>query len=83
MLYGHFCPGPKGGEPYGARRHVKTMDEAKCMVETSFSSMGEMVKTGKIEEKEWYFTAEILNRDGAVTDVVAVDKRTGRMRSIY
>jgi hypothetical protein len=79
--YGHFCP--KGSGPYGARRPVRTADEAKCMVETSLSTVRQTVRTGKIEEKEWYYEVQILNRDGTAADCIAVDKRTGRMRSIY
>jgi hypothetical protein len=40
-------------------------------------------KIGKISEKALYFEAEILDDRDKVIDVVIVDKRTGRIRSIY
>jgi hypothetical protein len=81
MPYGHSCP--EGGGSYGRRKPVHTPEQAKHMIETSFSRMGKTVFAGKIEEKELYFAVEVLNREGVVTDRVIVDKRTGRMRSIY
>jgi hypothetical protein len=81
--YGHFCPGSKGGGPYGTRRPVSTADEAKRMVETYLSQVGHVMRTGKIEEKKWHFEMEILDQDGKPTDAIIVDKRTGRIRSIY
>jgi hypothetical protein len=41
------------------------------------------IKTGNIKEKEFYFEAEILDKKGDLIDKVIIDKRTGRIRSIY
>jgi hypothetical protein len=83
MPYGQSCPGPRGGGPYGIRKPVTTADQAKHMVETYFSGLGQEARPGRIEEKNWYFEVEILDRDGTMFDRVIVDKRTGRIRSIY
>ena len=38
---------------------------------------------GEVVEKELYFEADIMDRNKTVIDKVIVDKRTGRIRSIY
>jgi hypothetical protein len=53
------------------------------MVKTYFSSQGVEIRLGKMEERGWYFEAEILDPDGTMIDKVIVDKRAGRIRSIY
>jgi hypothetical protein len=82
MPYGQFCPG-RGWGPYGARKAVKNVDEARQVMESYFAPLREGVRTGKIEEKPLYFEVEILGKDGALIDKAIVDKRTGRIRSIY
>jgi hypothetical protein len=69
--------------PYGVRKPVKTADEAKQVVEKYFSSCGQALRCGKIEEKNLYFEAEVLDRNGAIIDKAIIDKRTGRIRSIF
>ncbi len=81
--YGETCPGPRGGGPYGARKAVTSADQAKQVIEAYFSASGRAVGTGTIEERRWFFMAEILDTDGTTIDKVIVDKRTGRIRSIY
>ena len=39
MPYGRYCPGMRWG-PYGARRAVKTADEARQAIEKYFSRLG-------------------------------------------
>jgi hypothetical protein len=70
----------EGGE-YGEQREVTSRDQARKILEEYFSKKD--VKIGKITEKKLYFEAEIMNRDGKLVDTVIVDKRTGRIRSIY
>ena len=41
------------------------------------------VRIGEIRERKLYFEADILDKDNRVVDKVIVDKRTGRIRSIY
>jgi len=80
--YGQFCPGLRG-DPYGARRLVRTTDEAKQVLEQYFEGTGRKVGIGNIEERRWFFIAELLSPEGVLIDKAIVDKRTGRIRSIY
>jgi hypothetical protein len=80
--YGQFCPGMPG-DPYGARRLVRTTDEAKQVLEQYFEGTGKKVGIGNIEERRRFFIAELLNPEGVLIDKAIVDKRTGRIRSVY
>jgi hypothetical protein len=80
--YGHYCPGMQWG-PYGVRKPVKTSKEAKEVIESYLSSNTKALHAGKIEEKNWYFEAEILDSANTIIDKAIVDKRSGRIRSIY
>lgn len=66
---------------YGEKRPVANRDEAKKALGEYFSK--KKVRIGEITEKELLFEAEILDKDGQVIDKVIIDKRTGRIRSIY
>ena len=78
--YGDYCPGYKK-KWYGAKISVKTAEEAKKILQEYFSK--DDVKIGQITEKRWFFKAEILGKNNALIDIVIIDKRTGRIRSIY
>jgi hypothetical protein len=80
--YGHYCPGMQWG-PYGVRKPVKTTKEAKEVIESYLLSNAKALHAGKIEEKNWYFEAEILDSANTIIDKAIVDKRSGRIRSIY
>jgi hypothetical protein len=81
--YGHYCPGMQWG-PYGVRKPVTTADQAKQVIEFYLTcNKNQGLTVGNIEEKKWYFEAEILDQDKKATDKVIVDKRSGRIRSIY
>jgi hypothetical protein len=82
------CAAEQSGSPYGSsketygeRRHVATKDEARKLLKDYFS--GRDVTIGEIREKQYYFEADITDRSGRLVDKVIVDKRTGRIRSIY
>lgn len=66
---------------YGERKPVKSLAEAKKALSEFFAK--KQYKVGKLEEKEFFFEAEILDKGGKVVDKVIIDKRTGRIRSIY
>ena len=83
MPYGQSCPGPRWGGPYGVRKPVRTVDEAKQVMERYFSGVPQKMTVGKIEDRDGYFEAEIRDPDGNLMDKAIVDKRTGRIRSIY
>lgn len=81
-------PSPYGGykkgttdTTYGERRPVSSVAEARKVLREYFAKKN--VKIGEIKEKDLYFEAEILDKSGQVIDTVIVDKRTGRIRSIY
>lgn len=82
MGYGDFCPG-MGMGPYGARRAIRTADDARRAITNYFAGTDQAVHPGKIVEKDLYFTVELLDRNNTVVDTAIVDKRTGRVRSIY
>lgn len=66
---------------YGARKHVRTADKAKRILQEYFKS--DAVVIGDIKERRWFFRAEIVDKNNVIVDVVIIDKRTGRIRSIY
>ena len=78
--FGSYCTGAKCGW-YGARTSVKTAVEAAQIIKTYFQA--DKVTVANIKEKELYFEAEVRDNGNALVDVVIVDKRTGRLRSIY
>jgi len=80
--YGHYCPGMQWG-PYGLRKPVSTVEQAKQVIDVYLAETGQKLAAGNITEKNWYFEAEILDRNKTVIDRVIVDKRSGRIRSIY
>lgn len=79
--YGDYCPDPRWGW-YGARKRVLTLKEAETILSTYFSRY-RGVKIVNIREKRRFFIAEIRNENDTLLDVVILDKRTGRIRSIY
>lgn len=66
---------------YGGRRSVATEDDARQVLKEYFGKRN--IRIGEVREKEIYFEADILDRKGEVVDTVIVNKRTGRIRSIY
>jgi hypothetical protein len=73
--------GVSGGGTYGQKQQVGTKDDARKLLKEYFSKKD--VTIGEIREKQYYFEADIKNRNGKLVDKVIVDKRTGRIRSIY
>lgn len=60
---------------------VGTAEDARKAFKRYFEKKNVVI--GEITEKELYFEAEIRDRNNTVIDKVIVDKRTGRIRSIY
>ncbi len=79
MPYGTFKVAEEKG--YGAKEPVSTLKEAKPALEDFYEDKD--VEVGEIKEKNLFFEAEILDKKGKVVDKVIIDKRTGRIRSIY
>jgi len=78
--YGGYCRGPQSGW-YGARNPVKTAEDARNLLQRYYE--GENMVIDKIRERELYFEADIKDKKDNLLDRVIVDKRTGRIRSIY
>ena len=66
---------------YGQRRVVVSKEDARRILKQYFFRRN--VKVGAIWERKFYFEAEIRDRNGNLLDIVLIDKRTGRIRSIY
>lgn len=73
--------GKRKGDWYGAKREVRSVDDARALFDAHFS--GQNVTVSDIIEKKWCYQADVKNRSGSVIDRVMVDKRFGRIRSIY
>lgn len=78
--YGHYCPSSRWGW-YGAKKPVKTPEEARKILEEYLKDYDVVIDA--LREKEWFFEAEIKDKNNTLLDIVIVDKRTGRIRSIY
>lgn len=66
---------------YGEKKGIASAEEALQVLKKHFA--GKDIVIGEIIEKELYFEAEIKDQKNMVIDKVIVDKRTGRIRSIY
>jgi len=81
---GMMGPGYGYGPQYQPPQKPLEEKDAKEIVENYVrSTRNPNLKAGKITDKDTYFEAEILTKDGSLADKLAVDKRTGWMRSIY
>lgn len=80
-MHGRYCLGSKWGW-YGAKRIVSTLEDAKEVLLRFFAPYSD-IKVGIIKERDSFFEAEITDEKGVVIDIVIVDKRSGRIRSIY
>jgi hypothetical protein len=78
--YGDYCPNSQRGW-YGAKRAVKSVQEARKILGEYLKGYDVLIDT--IREKEWFFEAEIKDKNNTLLDILIVDKRTGRIRSIY
>ncbi len=74
-------PYGESGDGYGEKRAVANVGEARRLLRDYFA--GRDIRIGDIREHELFFEAEIRDRRGALTDKVIIDKRTGRIRSMY
>ena len=80
--YGHYWRSSKWGW-YGARKQVKTPVEARQIIEQVFMQNNNNIKAIRITERPHYFVAEMINRKGVVIDLILIDRRTGRIRSMF
>lgn len=73
--------GKRKGDWYGARRKVTSREDANEVFNAYFA--GQNVTISDITEKPWRFEASVNNQNGELVDRVIIDKRSGRVRSIY
>ena len=73
--------GKRKGDWYGARRPVTSIDDARQQLTKYFS--GQQLVVAEVADKPWRFEADVLDNCGKVVDRVMIDKRSGRVRSIY
>ena len=73
--------GKRKGDWYGARRPVTSVSDAREQFGRYFS--GQKMTVTEVAEKPWRFEADVLDSCGKVIDRVMIDKRSGRVRSIY
>ena len=78
--YGDYREGA-GGRWYGAGRVVRTVEEAKRILDEYYSYKRVIISA--VKERQWYFEAEVRDKNNILIDKVIIDKRTGRIRSIY
>ena len=82
---GMMGPGPGNGyRSYNRTGEPITMDQAKVLVENHLTTVGNPnLKSGKFTDKDKYFEAEIVTKEGSLVDKLLVDKQTGWMKSVY
>lgn len=73
--------GKRKGDWYGARRAVTTIGDAREQLAKYYS--GQKMTVAEVAEKQWRYEADLLDNCGKVVDRVMIDKRSGRIRSIY
>jgi hypothetical protein len=66
---------------YGQRRAVTNVHEAGRIMGQYYH--GRDVRIGPIAERDLFYQADVRDRRGALVDKIIIDKRTGRIRSIY
>ena len=75
---------PYGGSQrggYGERRAVQSRGDAQRMLNDYY--MKRSMRIGPIRENRFYFEADVMDKDNRFMDRVIIDKRSGRIRSIY
>lgn len=80
-VYGDYWKSKRWGW-YGAKRIVRTPEEAKEILEKVFINERN-VRIGEIRERPRFFEADIINTKGTRIDLIIIDKRSGRIRSVY
>ncbi len=80
-VYGDYWKGERWGW-YGAKRMVRTPEEAKEILEKIFVNQRD-IKIGEIREHPRFFEADIINTKGIRIDLIIIDKGSGRIKSGY
>ena len=72
--------GKRRGDWYGARQPVANAAEAQKLLSDYYNGHGNTVS--EMSEQKWGFRAVIVDKDGKTIDLVMIDKRSGRIRSL-
>jgi hypothetical protein len=80
-VYGHYWRSYKWGW-YGARREVRTPVEAKEIIE-QLLLQDRGIRVVRMRERAHFYIAEIINSRGVLVDLILIDKRSGRVRSMF
>lgn len=84
MMHRDWGRGPQYGPQYQQPQKPLEEKNVKEMLNNYLkSTRNPNLKLGNIKDKGSYFEAEILTKDKALADKIAVDKITGWMRSTY
>jgi Spy/CpxP family protein refolding chaperone len=78
-----YGPGSKGPQYQQPQKPMEEKNAKELLKDYLESTRNPNLKLGKIEDKGNNFEAEIQTKDGSLVDKILVDKRTGRMRSVY
>lgn len=62
---------------------MTTAEQARQILEKPLALRGQGLHTGTIFDRAGYFELELLGGNGLPVDHVIVNKRSGRVRSIY
>lgn len=80
-VYGYYWRSYKWGW-YGARREVRTQVEAREIIE-QFLLQDRGIRIVRMRERSHFYIAEVINNKGVLVDLILIDKRTGRIRSMF
>jgi hypothetical protein len=72
--------GKRRGDWYGARQPVTNAVEARKLLINYFNGQGYTIS--EVSEHKWGFKAVIVDKEGKTVDLVMIDKRSGRIRSL-
>ena len=79
--YGGYCLKGQGHtDRYGARQPVLTVEDARDRLSRFFAIDPARIK--RVEERRHVFLAEITDPEGRPVELIVIDRRTGRIRSI-
>lgn len=77
--FGAYCP-KRHADQYGARQPVLTIEDARERLSRFFGIDPSRIR--RLEERRQVFLAEITDPEGRPVELIVIDRRTGRIRSI-
>ncbi|MGB9716061.1 MAG: hypothetical protein ACPL1G_06620 [Thermodesulfovibrionales bacterium] len=78
--YGTYYADPSE-KCYGERKVIRDERDARKVLLRHFKHNREVI--GNIKDRNLFFEVEIRGRDNKTIDRIIIDKRTGRIRSVY